>query len=546
MIFPGQKSIQNETILCYIDYKAWRFSPIYSAAYILLVAALAYVTNCFGKNSYPNIYFNVAPFIFAGGILWCIVALILYTLKNAYVWAGSFEYFQERYAIGMLVQDFGIVCIHGAVALSFYARCKAGDCADEKIPFCNPEHDIDAYPFGHGQFILMLPLLTRVLLNNNSFLALAISWAMSFSGLLVSMVVYKLSHGTVYYLGHSTLVLFTIYTLEALNFERYELCLRTGISPSEEADIDHTAKLVRTGSGPRLLRAGSFSSNASSVPSNLHPMPKPLLGVPYVFINDLLAPSRFLRDSTKSLIQLVSALDTLNSSKEDNPKKAAMKPMQMTALLKKMDMVLNQSFVCSTLVCMQMNLTGDAIKKDSMDVLRPKAQSINLPNILMDCITIAKAMQKVVNVNVLFAPKASMIASVLGDTDWVSECMQCMICNAVRMSGPKGIVNIAIDIIEESKPVQDNGKMMKIDDLEKGQAATVKMLRIMVDTDAVSAVKNGMSHPVDILAPWVEYMNKDQSDGRLIATRDGDSSARPIGSATQIRSSNIHTIGGSL
>ena len=101
MFFPDQKALKEETIICYIDYKGWRFNPLYSVLYLLLVSVLALFTNCWlmGHLSYPNVFFNSVPFIFAGGILFGLVALVLFTLKNEYIWAASTDVFRGSYSM---------------------------------------------------------------------------------------------------------------------------------------------------------------------------------------------------------------------------------------------------------------------------------------------------------------------------------------------------------------------------------------------------------------------------------------------------------------
>lgn len=518
MFFADSQALQKETIICYVDYKAWRSSPAHSAVYIMLVSALAYITNSIGHVSYPSLLFNCVPFLFAGGILCGLLAHVMFTLKNTYVWADSVKMFRCQYSPGMLVQDASILCLHASLCVSFYARCKAGNCDNEQIPFCNPEEPLDAFPFGHAHFLLMLPLLTRALVNNASFGGTVACWGMMLCALAVSMVRFSLSRGSHFYVGHAGLVLFAIYVIESLNYERYQLCQRTGVSPAEEAHLDSPA-LTRSNSMPKLIKTGSFSTVQTPVG---HICPRPLLGVPYVFVSDLLAPTRFMRDSTKSLMQLMAALVKISASDEDTRKDASTKQVQINAVVKKMDMVLNQAFVCSSLVSMQMNLAGDAIKHDLEDEIRPKSQSVNVSSVLMDCVLIGRTMQKVVSLNVLSVPKNDLIANVLGDTDWIMESLLCMICNSIRMSSPNGTVHIIIEIKDQPIPSKDFNEKVRIDEMEQGRAKSSKVLQFIVDTDGGTAVKNGMTHPVEILGAWVDFMNK-EADSRLNLTRNSSS-----------------------
>lgn len=515
MFFVDSKPLQEETIICYIDYKGWRFSGLYATAYLLTVTAVSYLVNIIGHMTFPTLLFTYIPFLFGAGLVFGMVSIVLFTLKNNYIWAGSVQIFQGHYSPGMLIQDLSVLCIHGAVCVSFYARCKAGMCENEQIPFCNPKDDIHAYPFGHAHLLLMLPLLTRSIINSCSFGAIFTCWGMCCTALLLGLVKFELKNGSIYYIGHTLVILYAVYVIEALNYERYKLCQRTGVNPAEDASIDSPPrpKLSRSDSMSKLRRTGSFSSRPTSASSVIsgYGCPK-LLGIPYVFVSDLLSPTKFMKDSTKSLLQLVSSLSSVNDNKDDNEKSSATKQQQISALTKKMDMVLNQAVVCSSLLSMQMNLAGDIVKHDLSDAVRPKAQSVNISSVLMDCISVAKSMQKVVSLSVLSAPKGDLISGVLGDADWISESLHCMICNAIRMSSPKGTVYIVVDIIDDVQPNTDDGRMVKVSDIEQGRPPTTKIMRIMVDTDAGTAVKNGMAHPIEITSPWSEFMNK-ETDG---------------------------------
>jgi CheY-like chemotaxis protein len=516
-MFPQHNELDDEKILCYIDYKAWRFSPVYLAVYLVLVSTLAFITNCIGNVTYPNALFNACPFLFMAGIAFGVIALVLFTLKNPFIFSGSLDIFKDKYSLGLFIQDSSIIALHASLCLSFYARCQVGECTDEAIPFCNPEDTIDAFPFGHGQLILMLPLITHLLVTSKSFGGILLCWAMSFTAMVAAMVTFSLDNGTHYYIGYTVVTLFAIYSVEALSFERYELCLHTGTDVKEDVDLDLVAikkspSKDKDGIG-KLSRTGSFSLNPGlSFASPSLPSAKPLLGIPYVFVTDLLMPTRFLKDSNKSLSQLLAVLEGLNKNDEEGGTKkgsqgqqnaAAVRRKQISAIVAKMAIILKQSNVCSTLVSMQMNLAGDVVKRDSLDTLRPKANSVNLPAVLVECISVAKAMQKVVTINVISAPKSDMISNILGDGDWIAETMACMICNAIRMSSPQGVVNIYIDIVEDKA-----GRSRGVSDIELGRT---RMLRILVDTDAGQAVRGGMSHPVEIMAPWVEYMQSDAS-----------------------------------
>jgi hypothetical protein len=428
----------------YIQFKLARFKYKIFLIYLLGLVGAAYLTNSLSYASGSSISFLLTSISFLVGIVAAVGAVLLGASSSIYMHVGSTSWLGQSYSVGAGLIDASIVVTQWSLSTALFLRCQAGPCGDgESASVCNPQDEVDAFPSGHVQTLLGAVLLGPLFARSLSPVAAALGWAGVTAGLLSAAIKFCSMEGTRLSLVHCAIVLLAIGGIEHMSWELYinQLVGQPASSPYADTEANET-------------RSKSDKMRLS--------------GVPYLFLQDLCSPVKFLNGLLSS---------SVDSSEPDSQGMARISASNIRDMK-----------VCSGLLAMQINMACDLIRSRLGETLKPKSQRVNVSQVVQDAVLLATYMQKSVKVTLQPIPKVFTENVVGGDSDWLFESVFCLLCNAIRMNSASSSVNVIVDYTEPS---------------ERSSRA---FLRVVVDSDGVGAENFKLTDPNELFSQWSQFI----------------------------------------